>query len=516
MSSLELGPQGLLVYNSTYRVLICRECQYAIQKSALRSHLLRHKIYRRERQDLLSSIAQLDLCEPHEVAFPTPTSQPIESLAVLSGYRCLVEGCGSLCSSTKRMRQHQSKEHGLSESHNLNSLTFPTQLQTFFRGTKLKYFEVAGWPIVGTVVAPLPISTHGHHGIEDFLAQGNDEQTHASILGTPSPPQQILEASSMSLRPSTVDIDLDILMYFHHFTKTTSVTLPCISTTRPASDYWQTEVVSYALQQRWMMCGLLAISSSHLAALSNNNTTERVHREKSVSFTSDFLTGWEQRGAAAGQEENEVEIAAGLIRCILRCAHREFAADKSKQNVCPGVHSILENIQSLVVAESELPFFGTKGSDNQENPFEQAARIVRTISGDDAPSVPLSRLALLPSRIVDATERPDNILDVLDTLNAIAALINCCTVSFTSDDAETTFMAMAIWLVKVSDQFQSLIRRHNPAALVVVAHWAAYLVQRSANCGCWFLRSSATLILQCVQQKLANNKQVLVLIEDII
>ena len=141
MPTMRFGSRDLLEYDSRYGVLICRECQYAIQKSALGSHLLRHKIYREKRRRLLSTIAELDLLEPHHVPLPPPASPPIDALPIISGYRCTLGECGNLCASFKRMRRHRCEVHGLREPLN-SSFAYPVKLQTFFRGTKLRYFEV--------------------------------------------------------------------------------------------------------------------------------------------------------------------------------------------------------------------------------------------------------------------------------------------------------------------------------------------------------------------------------------
>ena len=117
MPSIRFGSRDLLEYDARYGVLICRECQYAIQKSALQSHLLRHKIYRGERQNLLSSIARLDIFEPQNVPLPNPSSPPIDTLPIISGYRCTAAGCENLCASFKRMRRHWSEIHGQNEPH---------------------------------------------------------------------------------------------------------------------------------------------------------------------------------------------------------------------------------------------------------------------------------------------------------------------------------------------------------------------------------------------------------------
>ncbi|KAK9491447.1 hypothetical protein V1508DRAFT_421970 [Lipomyces doorenjongii] len=47
-------------------------------------NLLRHKIYRDERQRLLSSIAGLHIFEPHLVPLPTPAPPPIDALPIIS------------------------------------------------------------------------------------------------------------------------------------------------------------------------------------------------------------------------------------------------------------------------------------------------------------------------------------------------------------------------------------------------------------------------------------------------
>src|ERR1700753_2780327 len=93
---ITFGTPNLLEYNAKHRQLICRECKYAIQKSALGSHLLRHKIYRGERQRLLTSIARLALLEPDDVQLPPAASPPVDGLPIISGYRCTATGCESL------------------------------------------------------------------------------------------------------------------------------------------------------------------------------------------------------------------------------------------------------------------------------------------------------------------------------------------------------------------------------------------------------------------------------------
>ena len=545
MPPIRLGPHDLLEYNARYGVLICRECQYAIQRSALQSHLLRHKIYRDERQRLLSAIAQLDLFEPHHVPLPTPASPPIDPLPIISGYRCTAVGCGSLCASSKRMRRHQSEIHGLSGPYHSSSFARPVKLQTFFRGTKLRYFEVTPSPAAGTArAAPLATTNDDDDDDDDddederYDEEELDEQVHdadvATPLPPPPPPPRVPTPPEAPLKSSTVDLNLETLTYFHHFTTTTSFTLPSAEQPRPATHYWQTDAVLQALRRRWLMCGLLAISACHLAVLADDITIERVHRERSAQFLSEFSAGWEETtkrdlGVEAAGVEEEGKKAGGQIRCILRCAHWALAEYTLDQGIIPEpatssqLQSIMTTVRSFVVSDFALPPGGVRSDDDdgQEETFAQVGRILKARSSSNAGSFGafsscdntlselLNRLGALPSRMAETLGKPENIQDVLATLSAIAALVECCAISFASDEAGAAWQGMATWLTKVPDHFNHMVSRHSPAALVVLAYWAASLVKRAEYCGCWFLRGSAKMILLHIAEQLpADNRGV--------
>ncbi|KAK7429829.1 hypothetical protein QQZ08_003674 [Neonectria magnoliae] len=208
------------------RVLICRTCKYAVQKSALESHLLRHKFYRGEKQRLMSSIARLELIEPDHVQLSSAGSPPIDGLPVISSYKCTAAGCGRLYASSKRMRRHWSESHGVSDL--AESAASSVALQTFFRGTKLRYFEV----MVSTASSTAVVAT-----------TATEERPLVSM-----PP------------PTPCHLDRETLSYFHHFTTITSLTLP-FQEGNPAK-YWQTGMTSQALRLRCLMCGLLVSESS--------------------------------------------------------------------------------------------------------------------------------------------------------------------------------------------------------------------------------------------------------------
>lgn len=529
MSSIRLGPFDLLEYDARYRVLICRECRYAIQKSALQSHLLRHKIYRDERQRLLSFIAQLELFEPDQVPLPNPDSLSIDSLPIISGYRCTAIGCGNLCASYKRMRRHLSEIHGLSEPSSSSS-PYPVKLQTFFRGTKLRYFEVTPPPVTG--VAPAG-SLLANTTDERYGKERRDEDIHTADTGSPilRPVPKPQETHSDSLPKSfPVDLNLETLTYFHHFTTITSLTLPCPEYLQRAAQYWQTDVILEALRRRWLMCGLLAISACHLSTLTAEVAVQQVHRERSIQFFVEFFSGWEETTkhdsdtVTAGIEE-DIRKAGAQIRSILCCAYHALPEPMTNQvkvtelASCHELQSIIIIIRSFFLTDLTLHSDSVESDhfDGQEETSTEGTRILKPRSSSDTGSlsiVPyrdnkhfalLTHLYTLPSRMVETIGKPESVQDVLATLSAIAALIECCGISFVSDEAGAAWRGMATWLIKVPNHFNHLISSHSSAALIVLYHWAS-LVERAEYCGCWFLRGLAKIVrLQVREQLPADN-----------
>ena len=75
---------------------------------------------------------------------------------------------------------------------------------------------------------------------------------------------------------------------------------------------------------------------------------------------------------------------------------------------------------------------------------------------------------------------------------------------------------MAKWLADVPDHFDQMIVYDHPAALVVLAHWAAILVKRAEHVGCWYLKGSAKIVvLQVVRQLCTNGRAVLGLVDSL-
>ncbi|KAH7350232.1 hypothetical protein BKA66DRAFT_431542 [Pyrenochaeta sp. MPI-SDFR-AT-0127] len=498
MTPIRLGPRDLLEYDETHHVLICRECQYAIQKSALKSHLLRHKIYRNERQRLLSSIAQLDLFEPHHVPLPSSECPPFDTLPIISGFRCTVAGCGTLYASPKRIRRHQIEFHELDGSVHSGSLARPVHLQTFFRGTKIRYFEVT------------------------FSGTAFGEQTHDVDITTVLPAGLLPLLPQNSSKTSPANFNLETLAYFHHFTTSTSLTLPSVVFTHPDSQYWQPKIVHHALQWRWLMCGVLAISAYHLAAYADDDTVKKVHFDRAIELSSQFSVGC--KDAVNDDLPREATQASKQIMYILQCARWVLTKELLDQGMIfdsmplNQLQCIMTTIRSFIVSEPSSRSSAELGDngEEQDDMFAHATRILRTNNNENMLSVILDRLNELPSRMAKALGKPDNIRDVLVILSAIAKLVHYCSTSTASTEASEAFRDMATWVIKVPDRFHEMLSCRNPATLVVLAHWAASLVERAEFCGCWYLKGFAKgILLQISKQVIVEDQATQKLIEGL-
>lgn len=322
-------------------------------------------------------------------------------------------------------------------------------------------------------------------------------------------------------------------VYFHNFTTMTSLTLPGAKDPQFGKHYWQMHVVFRALRQHWLMCGLLAISTHHSAALTDDIMTKRIHLERGERFTSEFSTGLGQTmGCDLGQEAAEIEEEAKKtgeqIRCLLHCAQWVLAEPTFNDGlVAPHqLLSIVATLRGCVVPDSTLRYSGIRndGHGRQEESSIQGVSHTSDAShgvnshtnpsNDNTPSVLLDLLRALPFRMAEVLGRPESAEDIFATLSAITAVSECCDISFACDETGAGWQGVATWLANVPDHFNRMVGQEDPAALVVLAHWAAILVKRAEQVGCWLLKGSAKMIvLQITRQLSVHGYTILNLVE---
>jgi hypothetical protein len=406
------------------------------------------------------------------------------------------------------MQRHRSEVHGLNEPTNFSSYAQPVKLQTFFRGTKIRYFEV-------NIIPTLATSADNENGNEKRSGKPQDEQMYEADTTMQFPWQCKPTVVDTQSKLSPLDFDLDTLTYFHHYTTTASFTFP------GAEDYWQKTVVFRALHRRWLMSGLLALSACHLAATADNTKTQQLHRQRAAQLHSSFLVGLEDDSTCDldSSFDEEAKKAGGQIGCILDCAYWAFdtfdEVPFKEGESSSHLQDFMVIIRSLVMPDfaDHSDGIGTDGEDCDQRTaaYAQASRILNMRSSSAArrldacdsmlPAL-LNRLTELPFRMAQIFGKPDSARDVMVPLSAIASLVECCDIAFASHDVGAAWKAMTTWLTKVPDYFNDMVSNGCTVALVVLAHWAASLVQRAENCGCWFLKGSTKKILMLIVERL--------------
>jgi hypothetical protein len=391
------------------------------------------------------------------------------------------------------MRSHQSESHGHVHLPGLDSYAQEAKLQTFFRGNKLRYFEVT----------PLPTRNSAIVASNEAEQAGDIERAHTADVALEMEEGQQLVHASGDHQPTP---DLETLRYFHHFTNETIFTLPSMDGRRDSHDFWNNDVLPLALRCDYLMSGLLAISAGHVASLSEASLSTEVHHTRSAQFAVQFFNAWEMMEKDLSESAG-ITKAATQIACILKC-HRWMSPEVALDGSGPessGLGSFIATIRRLNcgIASSSTTHQGS----TRRGGVGSLSRPRNTVIPNSADER-LTQLHNLPSRMAEALGKPENVSDVLATLDAISALVEGCEFGYSLDDMNVAWQSMVAWPAMVTEHFSNLVLADSTPALVVVAHWAIFLVQRAEDCECWFLGGAADKMLRVIRDQMAKNEDV--------
>ncbi|OQE34794.1 hypothetical protein PENCOP_c015G00262 [Penicillium coprophilum] len=333
------------------------------------------------------------------------------------------------------------------------------------------------------------------------------------------------QAQSMSLAGSSPVVDLNTLTYFHHFTTTTCLTLPKIDDSVPASKYWGACIVSLALQQHWLMCGLLAVSAYHSATLEEEKTVQEKHYERAKNLHSEFFVGFNEimnntLNTFSSETFQETRTAAIEVRNIMSCARWLPTRPAANQEVVLGSTTGLSQLQYLLCdirdfASSEigksLEIEQSMSDDPQTSLGANSLQATAT-----ALVVLLNRLQMLPYRMAEIFGKPDHEQDAPAILLSIGALIRCCSSIYNSNDLPRAWQSISTWLDKTTSHFDHMISLHHPAALIVLAHWAAILVKWTEVYDCWLIQGFSRTIVLLISEHLFTHDGARGLVEGLL
>lgn len=470
-----------LKHDPEYGVLICLRCRYAVQKSALNSHLLRHKIYREERKRLVASVSHLNVLEPDEVSTPAPSSPALAYMTKFAGLRCTVAQCGHLTVSMKRMKLHWKQTHGSLELPIRDSdLARDAVLQTFFRGNKVRYFEVES-TYTADLDNPISHDETSHLDPSDHLVQPRNSDGVQSPIPSIEP-QSLLSPGNES--------DMCMLRYFHHFVTVTSLTLPFNIDSPLKGRHWQEAVISEALQYSWLMQGLLAISACHMVVLTTDPEAKARHCEYKAHYTSNFGS-W----ARCSVLDETVEQMGDHVRCLLYLAETALRQTSTNRASDPlQRRSTTDSLRACMYPESTIVRPSTLLSD------EEAAK------NDDLAEGPIEGLRTLRSRMFEFLGQPANISNTLTILKSIELLQETCSSVGPHDSVEVCWSAAAAWLKSVPNNFHDMVDDQDSIALLVMTYWSAIMISRVERKGCWFLKGVANASVLQIARKLVMEK----------
>ncbi|KAI0965493.1 hypothetical protein F4678DRAFT_452764 [Xylaria arbuscula] len=488
---------GVLTYLPKYGVVICKSCRFAIQPSAFSSHLQSHHILRSERRHILDQLFALHLPPPERVGVPASDSRRIADLPILSGFKCEAE-CHYACTSVKRMCQHWSEVH---DQPNSKLIRYREAiLQTFFRGNKIRYFEVEG-----------PKNSQCWQQKECQLAARNPDL----LLPTNSAEEVV---DGIQAPP----LDCQSLLYMHHYTRHSALFL---NRGNESTTFWTDTIVLEAYKHTFLMYSLLCISATDKARKTTDYAKRRTHLQASASYCAGAISGYRIAVARPTRDNS-----TALIACSRLLGQQEVVRDLIKFEGIGNSFTIEDIIEHLILLrgctdlmiqlQSSLP------PDSLFRLPDQVKAGLRQIEESDETDMP-SNQGCIPTNIwliLNTLEvklkavglLPDN--KVLMIRYAMNLLAHAASHAYDAKEDELGWAgwnAVEGWLRMpvVSDQLVPAMREGCPAAIVVFISWVMILLRRLEQKYDWMLGLSAWFVHVAV--KAGQSSEVEILIKEI-
>jgi hypothetical protein len=472
MPSTTPRPSQLLYYLLPHRVLICKECRYAIQPSAISRHLKElHRIYRSHRQEFMEYTQNLDLADPRDAVLPEPHEAPVPVLPIESGLACGASGCGHLCVTVKRMKRHWATVH--SDVVADASQWRPVDLQTFFRGNRLRYFIVC--------VNSTPTSQ----------PERNSE----------------LDSEAFSLEIDTLEVPLtydsdwsaDDLGLLEHFKNSTYLDLGHNSESK---QLWQTTIPQLACSHSFLKHGILACSALHLAYL---NPSERQRYQFAAACHQNRALPAFRFAIANANENNCNALLAFSQLLIIHCFASEepdedllLVRGKHELGLPDWLHIIRGNCTIFkaiwqFIENGPLAPLKMEGIDGEHlAPVPETPEYARRLGGLLA-AISFSGKNRIAQKVTEGSLSP--LPGALVELSRAFSKAQAAR----SRSVFTMWTAVYIWPVQVSQDYLDLLKDRDPAALILLAHYCILLEPLESH---WYMSGYSKRLLSRIYNQL--------------
>ncbi|KAK3714330.1 hypothetical protein LTR37_007916 [Vermiconidia calcicola] len=479
---------------------------FAVQPQALASHLLKHRIYRNERQQLLDNLSRLALREPEDVPVPDPASPPLAHLPLYNGYICLAPQCSHSCVSQKRMFQHWSEAHGEHDSKRVSARS--ATLQTFFRGNKIRYFQVNG-------------SAGAAASDSEASVRGSTRRQSSGTERLKSPSNSGDDGDQLGNLTSPI-LDIQALRYFRHYTL--SPYLIPHRGERESEQFWADTIVEEAYKHHFLMHGILGIGATHLATVASTRDDLQLHRKAAIHYQSAGMPAYHEALKQPNATNSTALIAFsrfnGIQRAMLQMLEESYGITASTDSdslsrVFEGFSMFRGNIDLQLNLQHLLP----PGSDfllrdmdiaglQQSDDLETIERDM--LNSTYVPPLLFNSIDALPRRLSEHTIINDS-QEYHAVTQATATLLASAARSYAADSLYGLWNGLDTFTHSVPDHFVRMLEAHHPAALVMFAHWCPLLSRLETHYVC--LRGQTRRLLDIVKRSLSP--EIATLITDI-
>lgn len=469
MSSVKAHPGTIkLRHLRKYRVLLCATCGYCVLPHALDRHLkCIHRLSRAERKPHVNTALKLKLANGDHVVYPDADNPPIAGLPIHDGYACSADGCPHLCQTAKRMQAHWRADHydGTYARTVADLRCRPVKLQSFFKGSSLRYFIVAN---------------HNPDSLSPLSTLSN--MSKASLL-----------RRSPSSNPNETPMDWMLTKEFgeHSF----STLLP----TKGTRASWRDQMLQVGIVTDFLRYALLSMTASHVAyefpfsrqTYSCEATKYRQMAIRSLASWSpeinqdNFFAHWNfqrlmtmccisRTQLTETESGGELAVSSSVLPDYVRIQRQGRALVWPPKGGMPTVSKAMHTPPLAVVPHMADPHFNL-------NPYDDRLRDLETI------------MAALTHTFVDES-----------CLEAVRFLRRCWPMPYTQESVSFRDMAL-MFSARVSDRYFELLDAHDPVAMVVFAHLC--VLWSLAEESYWYMRGHAARMLFKIAQCLPGEWQ---------
>lgn len=308
-------------------------------------------------------------------------------------------------------------------------------------------------------------------------SQKTHEETKENIAKSVSDIKDVIPTS-----PSSSATAVDQLELMHQFSTETYQSL-CISDSETFT--WQTIVPRIALRNRYLMHGILALASLHIAT-KLDSTEAAVYIDTGLVYYNMSLEPFRLAINSLTQENCDAVLAQSVLTTAINLALSQLAATRHSAS------GMIENtIMAFELLQGVKKILTIGHSWTKLGLFSQGD-FWKDVSGqlDEDTSSALNNLSITNENLRDETNAPDypSNRDVINHLRYCFMKFSC-----TADPAP-----VLSWLAAVDTSFVNTLRERSPFSLVILAHWGILLCELDDK-RWWARNTGQALILELLE-----------------